>query len=289
MSLSQSSLALRANCTSAASSTRRNGRSLREDAVGLRIVSDRHEAAWSRPLRRWNEGGLYSGPKCVVSARHSTNSSAPTYCCQRRLTSLNREARDVNRFCHALGVWMWMTAAESGVSKESRTDPFCRLVTKQRKLSKERDALVSHIRSLPRFGNFLMPPSFHTLRSAASRGPVIIINHSKWRSDILILLRRLLLPSLITAPSDFYDRANRLKDQLLSARQGRGDVLSTSVARMRSSLCARGLVRACWPADPRETPRAWASRSSLGYGGAQHPRVCFLPLHAMGPIPSADG
>jgi len=60
--------------------------------------------------------------------------------------------------------------------------------------------------------------------SAASHGPVIIISHFKWRSDILILLYDS-PPSLIPMPSDFYDRANRLKDQLLSTRWGRGDIL----------------------------------------------------------------
>jgi len=35
--------------------------------------------AWNRPLRCSNEGGLYSGPKCVVFARQLTGPSAPTY------------------------------------------------------------------------------------------------------------------------------------------------------------------------------------------------------------------
>jgi hypothetical protein len=61
-------------------------------------------------------------------------------------------------------------------------DPFGRLLMKQRKLLEERDNVISQVRSLPGLQNFLMAPSFDSLRSAASHGPVIIINHSEWRS-----------------------------------------------------------------------------------------------------------
>lgn len=202
-----------------------------------------------------------------------------------RLTSLNRELETLT-VSATLGVDVDDGSRVGGL-EGNRMDPFCRLVTKQRKLSKERDALVSHIRSLPRFGNFLMPPSFHALRSAASHGPVIIINHSKWRSDILILLHDI-PPSLISTPSDFYDRANRLKDQLLSARRGRGDVLSTAshACTVRSvladlyALVGRPILERFRALGIPEQSRIWWCPTSA---------FCFLPLHAMGPIPSADG
>ena len=171
--------------------------------------------------------------------------------------------------------------------EDSRMDPFCRLVTRQRRLSKERDALVSHIRSLPGLGDFLTPPSFDTLRSAASRGPVIIINHSKWRSHILILLHDS-PPSLITTPSDFYDRANRLKVQLLSARQGRVDVLSTpghastvrTVLADLYALVGRSIIQRLRALGIPEQSRIWWCPTSA---------FCYLPLHAMGPIPPESG
>jgi hypothetical protein len=71
----------------------------------------------------------------------------------------------------------------------------------------------------------------------------------------------------------------------LSARRGRrrGDI--PCMTSQHSSLCARGPVRDCWPADPRETPR-------LG-----HPRVVSdlmsnIPIlfsSPPGPIPPVDG
>ena len=202
-----------------------------------------------------------------------------------RLTSLNRELETLT-VSAMLGVDEDDSSRIGGLEGD-RTDPFCRLVTKQRNLSKERDALVSHIRSLPGFESFLTPPSFDALRSAASHGPVIIINHSKWRSDILILLHDS-PPSLIPTPSDFYDRANRLKDQLLSARRGRGDVLSTashactvrSVLAELYALVGRPILERLRSLGIPEQSRVWWCPTSA---------FCFLPLHAMGPIPSADG
>lgn len=196
-----------------------------------------------------------------------------------RLTSLNRELETLTV---SEGMAMDVASVEG-----NEMDPFCRLVTKQRKLSKERDALLSHIRSLPGFGDFLTPPSFDALRSAASRGPVIIVNHSKWRSDILILLHDS-PPCLIPTPSDFYDRANRLRDQLLSARRGRGDVLSTTphACTVRAvladlyALVGRPVLERLRTLGIPEQSRIWWCPTSA---------FCFLPLHAMGPIPSADG
>jgi hypothetical protein len=78
-------------------------------------------------------------------------------------------------------------------------DPFGRLVLEQRGLLKERANLISQIQTLPGFNSFLTSPPFDTLRTAALSGPVIIINHSEWRSDILILLHNK-PPSLIPTP-----------------------------------------------------------------------------------------
>ncbi|KAI9449759.1 CHAT domain-containing protein [Lactarius psammicola] len=76
---------------------------------------------------------------------------------------------------------------------------------------------MRHLRTSVRSSFLQAHPQFDTLRSAASSGPVIIINHSIWRSDILILLPDT-SPSLIPTPRDFYDRARALKDKLLDSR-----------------------------------------------------------------------
>jgi Inositol monophosphatase family len=127
----------------------------------------------------------------------------------------------------------WLTLGQSTLGRSdlvhtrSVNAPLVRTptVNTQRKLSRKRDAFVSLIRSLPGFGDFLTPPSFDSLRSAALHRPIIIITHPKWRSDILILLHDS-PPSRLPTPNKFYDRAIRLKDRILSARRELSDILS---------------------------------------------------------------
>ncbi|KAI0298339.1 CHAT domain-containing protein [Multifurca ochricompacta] len=108
--------------------------------------------------------------------------------------------------------------SDGGSQVDDGMDPFSRLVVEQKRLLDERDVLVSQIQELPGFGDFLKTPSFENIHIAASEGPVVIINHSEWRSDILILVRDS-PPSLIPTTNDFYRLANDLKDRLVVARK----------------------------------------------------------------------
>ncbi|KAH9995400.1 hypothetical protein BJV74DRAFT_883918 [Russula compacta] len=110
---------------------------------------------------------------------------------------------------------IWMNDDE--IDGGGGMDPFGCLVVKQRELIEERDRLIPQIQTLPGFESFLKVP-FDTLCSAAASGPVIIINHCKWRSDILILFCDS-SPILIPTTNDFYIRANGLSDQLPGARK----------------------------------------------------------------------
>ncbi|KAH9059790.1 CHAT domain-containing protein [Lactarius vividus] len=163
------------------------------------------------------------------------------------------------------------------------TDPFGRLVVKQRKLVKERGALISQIRSRPGWEGFMKPPLFATLRSAASRGPVIIINHCKWRSDIVMLFHNS-LPCVIPTSNDFYDRANKLRDKLVEARKHGlhsaeyQDALCT-VLKDLYKLVGEPVIEKLRVVGVPEQSRIWWCPTSV---------FCSLPLHAMGPIPSND-
>ncbi|KAH9033972.1 CHAT domain-containing protein [Lactarius deliciosus] len=164
-------------------------------------------------------------------------------------------------------------------------DPFGRFLLKQRSLLKERDNLILQIQALPGFQSFLTSPSFDTLRSAASSGPVVIINHSDWRSDILILLHNA-SPSLIQTPDDFYDRATALKDKLLDSRNrygldsGHYDQTLAFVLVELYELVGKHVVDRLRRLKVPEQSRIWWCPTSV---------FCSLPLHAMGPIPSDDG
>ncbi|KAI9454289.1 CHAT domain-containing protein [Lactarius psammicola] len=174
---------------------------------------------------------------------------------------------------------------DGGADDLRAVDPFGRLLLKQRGLLKERDNLISQIQALPGFNSFLTSPSFNILRSAASSGPVIIINHSEWRSDILILLHNT-SPSLIPTPCDFYDRASALKDKLLDSRHKYGldsnnyDETLASVLADLYKLVGKPVIDRLRQLQVPEQSRIWWCPTSV---------FCSLPLHAMGPIPSDDG
>ena len=160
-------------------------------------------------------------------------------------------------------------------------DPVGRLVVKQRKLVEERERLISQIRAQPGFDTFLIPPSFDTLRSAAAGGPVILINHSRWRSDIIILLHDS-PPSLIPTSHNFYDHAKGLHKRLLGARNKSLDSREYEadlgyVLEQLYNLVGRPVIKRLRDLNVPEQSRVWWCPTSV---------FCSLPLHAMGPIPS---
>ncbi|KAI9438181.1 CHAT domain-containing protein [Lactarius indigo] len=165
-------------------------------------------------------------------------------------------------------------------------DAFGHLVLKQRRLLEEHDALIFQVQGRPGFERFWKTPSFATLQSAASHGPVIIINHCKWRSDILILLSDA-PPSLIPTHEDFFDRASKLRDNLLGVRNNQGHGLDSPeyeltlgyVLSELYELVGKPVIRRLRELGIPEQSRIWWCPTSV---------FCSLPLHAMGPIPSTD-
>ena len=164
-------------------------------------------------------------------------------------------------------------------------DAFGRLVLQQRKLLKDRSVLISEIQNLPGFHGFLKPPSFDILQSVASHGPVVIINHSKWRSDIVILHDNSTLSHIPTS-DHFYNRASGLADTLLSVRRDSGvdsDEYNSALASVLVDLyelVGKPVMERLRELNIPEQSRVWWCPTSV-FGS--------LPLHAMGPIPSDDG
>ena len=199
-----------------------------------------------------------------------------------KFTAINRE---VEKLAMSVLLNQSPRVNDDGAEDDEFRDPFGRLLVKQRKLLEERDGIISQIRSLPGLQNFLMPPSFDTLRSAALRGPVIIINHCSWRSDILILLYEY-PPALISTSKGFYAEANRLKRDLLDARNKHGlDSMDYNqalavVLEDLYNLVGQPVIDRLHELNIPEQSRVWWCPTSV---------FCSLPLHAMGPIPSNDG
>ena len=164
-------------------------------------------------------------------------------------------------------------------------DKFGCVVVQHRELLERRKKLVSKIRTLPGLEGFSEIPTFDTLRSAAAHGPVVIINHSKWRSDILIVLHNA-HPSLITTTDDFYNHAIELRNRLLRTRKQyplesrQYQRALRSVLKGLYELIGRPVIKELRRLKIREQSRIWWCPTSV---------FCSLPLHAMGPIPSDDG
>ena len=161
------------------------------------------------------------------------------------------------------------------------TDPFGLLVTRRMKLVEERDALISQIQSRPGLEGFLGAPPFDNLRSAASHGPVIIINHCELGSSIMIVFHNS-LPCTIPTTETFFTRANDLRDELVEARKHGLESVKyqdalCSVLKGLYELVGEPVIKKLRLLGVPEQSRIWWCPTSV---------FCSLPLHAMGPIPS---
>jgi hypothetical protein len=196
----------------------------------------------------------------------------------KRLGEINEELEVVTKLVTPSG----RPEIEDGVAQDG-SDPFGRLVIKRKKLMEERDVLTSQIQSQPGMEGFLRAPSFTTLRSAASRGPIILINHCEWRSDIVIIFHTS-LPCSIPTTDDFFDRANGLRDELVEARKRGLDSVEyqdalCSVLKGLYELVGDPVIKRLRVLGVPEQSRIWWCPTSV---------FCSLPLHAMGPIPFSN-
>ena len=190
----------------------------------------------------------------------------------------------INRELETLALAVKLDNSVHGINDLEGMDPYGQDMMRKQKLLDDREKLITQIQALSGFDTFLKPPSFDTLRSAASHGPVIIISHCKWRSDILILLHNS-SPSLIPTSDDFYIRANELQDLLLGERKkglesdAYEDALR-AVLKELYELVGRPVIKKLNELNIPEQSRVWWCPTSV---------FCSLPLHAMGPIPSDVG
>ena len=166
-------------------------------------------------------------------------------------------------------------------------DSFSPMFQEQRRLLRKRQEIVAGINALPGFENFMEAEAvrFRTLQNAASRGPIIVINHCHWRCDILIVLHDS-PPSHIPTTKGFYERANALASTLLNARRKCAVESELYQQELRSILkelfeqVGQPVLKKLRELGIAEQSRIWWYPTSV---------FCSLPLHAMGPVPSTDG
>lgn len=87
----------------------------------------------------------------------------------------------------------------------------------QRFASSERwNNLLAEIRTLKGYEDFLANPTYADLRHVAKAGPVVIINTSKWRSDVFVMTSSTFdRPQIISLPGDVYVRAEQWSKDFL--------------------------------------------------------------------------
>ncbi|KAF8262750.1 CHAT domain-containing protein [Lactarius quietus] len=183
------------------------------------------------------------------------------------------------------GITMSTEAPEDSERQHHMPDEFSREMEKVRELERKRAEIVSQIRALPMFENFLRAVPFDALQNAAACGPVVIINHCRYRCDILIVLLGT-PPIHIPTATDFYSRTIKLKDLLLSTRTKHALESKCYQRALRSvllelyELVGRPVIEKLHQLGIPEQSRVWWCPTSV---------LCSLPLHAAGPIESAGG
>lgn len=171
------------------------------------------------------------------------------------------------------------------VEGHSRLDTFGQMMENVRRLERERGEMIDQIRLLSGFEDFLKAVPFRSLQTAAACGPVIVINHCRYRSDILIVLNNS-APVLIPTAEDFYARTTALKDSLLETRtkyaleSNRYQRSLRFVLQELYELVGRPVIENLRRLGIPEQSRVWWCPTSV---------FCSLPLHAAGPIDSDDG
>ncbi|KAH9160992.1 hypothetical protein EDB89DRAFT_2248547 [Lactarius sanguifluus] len=122
-------------------------------------------------------------------------------------------AEKLAHFTQALGVIDTPTLADLG-----GVDTFSPTLEELQRLLRGRQEVIRRIQSLPGFENFTKSVPFRNLQTAATKGPIIIINHCHWRCDILIVLHNS-PASPIPTNEGFYDHTNDLETRPKDASQ----------------------------------------------------------------------
>ncbi|EJC98966.1 uncharacterized protein FOMMEDRAFT_95249 [Fomitiporia mediterranea MF3/22] len=157
----------------------------------------------------------------------------------------------------------------------------------KRQLSNEQEEIIKKIRRLPGFESFLAATPFKVLRQAASEGPVVVINHCKYRCDALIMLPREDIP-LVCIPLDanFYKDSSNLCKELLETRTLYGadstqyDDTLRRVMKMLWDRVVFKIVSKLEELGIAEGSRIWWCPTSV---------LSALPFHAAGPFKDKDG
>ncbi|EJC99359.1 TPR-like protein [Fomitiporia mediterranea MF3/22] len=157
----------------------------------------------------------------------------------------------------------------------------------KRRLSTEQEELIGEIRRIPGFQSFLEATPFNVLQQAASEGPVIVVNHSKYRSDVLIVPSHEDKPvACIPLDGKFYKDSTELCAKLVGTRTISGAYSAEYDQMLRQAM------RTLWD---RVVSKVVDKLNELGIAEGSRIWWCptsvlsALPFHAAGPFMDEDG
>ncbi|THG97356.1 hypothetical protein EW026_g4624 [Hermanssonia centrifuga] len=157
-------------------------------------------------------------------------------------------------------------------------------MTNNRELSEHYERIISEIRQLDGFSSFLQATPFPTLQTAASEGPVILINVDEHRSDGMIL-RATEPPLLVRLPGNLSSTVNKLSTQLVVADRMNRDGDRYGVDRRSVRFDVKHILQVLWKEVCQ--PIALALQKMGHTNGSRvwwcpSGRLAALPLHASG-------
>lgn len=155
------------------------------------------------------------------------------------------------------------------------------------RLAEEQELLVNEIRQVPGFADFLQVPAFKELRQAASEGPIIMVNQSFHRCDVVVLLPREVGPCVcVPLDKDWFRDARRLWADLGVTRDESGvhteeydDMLRMVMKVLWDRVVSKVVQKLDEIGIPKGSRVWWCPMECLS----------FLPFHAAGPYKDATG
>ncbi|KAI0313673.1 CHAT domain-containing protein [Amylostereum chailletii] len=147
-----------------------------------------------------------------------------------------------------------------------------------RLLLEEQESVLAEIRSLPAFANFRTGenPAIN-LNEVAAEGPVIVVNLSAKRSDVVILVSNQ-PPACLRLPDTFLDDVTALVAHLQTGRERSYKQFNKAlrhVLRETWDLIGAPVVKKLKELQVAKGSRIWWCPTGI---------LCLLPIHAAGPI-----
>ena len=148
---------------------------------------------------------------------------------------------DSRRFLARWSLQAWPKAPINRAPRADASQTPEEVAQTHRRLAEEYERLLEHIRGLPDFSDFLLPPKSASLCNAAVSGPIVVVNTHEDRCDALILLPNSSQVSHVPLPEL---RVSYVKNAAQIGGVDSGNTMqSVPVGHMKRQHCQGGMKR----------------------------------------------